>query len=73
MPTCWNKHRWWIVSVISESPFRSITERVEVVTSVAVLLIPDIGEFALEFSQAYILTNGRLVLGVVRGDLIDPH
>jgi len=44
-----------------------------VVTSVAVLLIPDIGVFALEFSQVYILTNGQLVLGVVRGDLIGHH
>ena len=51
----------------------SITERVEVGTLVAGKLIPDIGVFAGEFSQAYILTDGRLVLGVGRGDLIDPH
>ena len=45
----------------------SITKHVEVVTSVAVLPIRDMRVFAGEVTQADILTNGRLVLGVGRG------
>ena len=44
----------------------SITKHVEVVTSVAVLPIRDMRVFAGEVTQADILTNGRLVLGVGR-------
>ena len=45
----------------------SVTERIEVVTSVAVLPIRDMRVFAGEVAQADILTDGRLVLGVGRG------
>ncbi len=47
----------------------SITKHVEVVTSVAVLPIRDMRVFAGEVTQADILTNGRLILGVGRGSL----
>ena len=43
------------------------TERLELVTSVAVLPLRDMRIFAGEVIQADILTNGRLVLGVGRG------
>ncbi len=45
----------------------SITKNIEVVTSVAVLPIRDMRVFAGEVTQADILTDGRLVLGVGRG------
>jgi len=45
----------------------SVTERIEVATSVAVLPIRDMRVFAGEVAQADILTDGRLVLGVGRG------
>lgn len=45
----------------------SQTERVELVTSVAVLPIRDMRIFAGEVIQASALTNGRLILGVGRG------
>jgi len=45
----------------------SITENIEVVTSVAVLPIRDMRVFAGEVTQADILKDGRLVLGVGRG------
>ena len=43
------------------------TERLELVTSVAVLPLRDMRIFAGEVIQADILTDGRLVLGVGRG------
>ena len=45
----------------------SVTERLDLVTSVAVLPIRDMRVFAGEIAQADILTDGRLVLGVGRG------
>jgi len=45
----------------------SVTERIELVTSVAVLPIRDMRVFAGEVAQADCLTDGRLVLGVGRG------
>lgn len=45
----------------------SVTERLDLVTSVAVLPIRDMRVFAGEVAQADILTDGRLVLGVGRG------
>ena len=45
----------------------SVTERIELVTSVAVLPIRDMRVFAGEVAQADILTDGRLILGVGRG------
>ena len=45
----------------------SVTERLELVTSVVVLPIRDMRVFAGEVAQADILTDGRLVLGVGRG------
>ena len=44
-----------------------LTERLELVTSVAVLPLRDMRIFAGEVVQADILTDGRLVLGVGRG------
>lgn len=45
----------------------SLTERIEVVTAVAVLPIRDMRIFAGELTQADILCDGRLVLGIGRG------
>ena len=45
----------------------TLTHRIEVVTAVAVLPIRDMRIFAGELSQADILCDGRLVLGVGRG------
>ena len=45
----------------------SVTRRLDLVTSVAVLPSRDMRVFAGEVSQADILTDGRLVLGVGRG------
>jgi alkanesulfonate monooxygenase SsuD/methylene tetrahydromethanopterin reductase-like flavin-dependent oxidoreductase (luciferase family) len=45
----------------------TLTERVEIVTAVAVLPIRDMRIFAGELTQADILCDGRLVLGVGRG------
>jgi len=45
----------------------SVTEWLDLVTSVAVLPIRDMRVFAGEVAQADILTDGRLVLGVGRG------
>ncbi len=45
----------------------SVTECLDLVTSVAVLPIRDMRVFAGEVAQADILTDGRLVLGVGRG------
>jgi len=45
----------------------SETQRIELVTSVAVLPIRDMRVFAGEVAQADILTDGRLILGVGRG------
>ena len=45
----------------------SVTERIEITTSVAVLPIHDMRVFAGEVVQADILTDGRLILGVGRG------
>jgi alkanesulfonate monooxygenase SsuD/methylene tetrahydromethanopterin reductase-like flavin-dependent oxidoreductase (luciferase family) len=45
----------------------SITQRLEVVTSVSVLPIHDMRIFAGEAIQAYVLCDGRLTLGVGRG------
>ena len=44
-----------------------VTERIDLVTSVAVLPIRDMRVFAGEVAQADILTDGRLILGVGRG------
>lgn len=45
----------------------TLTERVEIVTAVAVLPIRDMRIFAGELCQADILCDGRLILGVGRG------
>ena len=45
----------------------SVTDRLELATSVVVLPIRDMRVFAGEVAQADILTDGRLVLGVGRG------
>jgi len=45
----------------------AVTERVEIATAVAVLPIRDMRIFAGELTQADILCDGRLVLGVGRG------
>ncbi len=44
-----------------------VTERIELVTSVAVLPVRDMRVFAGEVAQADILADGRLILGVGRG------
>lgn len=45
----------------------AVTERVEIITAVAVLPIRDMRIFAGELTQADILCDGRLILGVGRG------
>jgi len=45
----------------------TLTQRIDIVTAVAVLPIRDMRIFAGELSQADILSDGRLVLGIGRG------
>ena len=45
----------------------TLTSKINIVTSVSVLPLHDMRTFAGEVAIAYILTEGRLILGVGRG------